>query len=396
MYRHVCVVLILLGFLLCSTGAGAAEEGPDGLEYGDKGWVFTSADAMYRMAFQSRLQFRYVYPMDADPLSCADFPASELSTFKIRRARLKIGGHAFEKWLKYYWEYELASASLLDFRVMVTKYPGLSLKAGQWKAQYNRERIISSGKQQMVERSLITRPFTIDRQQGVSIFGHLKPGDKAGFSYWLSVFTGMGRGGGANDDAHMMYMARAQWNFMGRELKFSSSDVTYHEEVAGVLAFGAVTNRSPYTRFSQDGGGDLPGFEEGPAGQYRVNQWMGETALMYRGFSWQQEFHWKEIHDLKDCTVTKMIGNYAQLGYFFHHVWEAVPEPLELAFRHAFYRPDTDISDNLQQEFSLDLNWFFKGHLNKLTGEVSYLRFAGCPTGGRDKYRFRLQWDISV
>ena len=182
-HKYAWITVITLLLLTCVSGLGLAGDGPGGLEYGDKGWVLTSADGSFRMKFQPRFQFRYTYARGTDPLSCEDFGAGNLSTLLISRARLKIGGHAFEKWLKYYWEYELTSGNLLDFRIMATKYPGFSLKAGQWKAQYNRERIISSGKQQMVERSLITRPFTIDRQQGVSIYGHLKPGDKAEFSY---------------------------------------------------------------------------------------------------------------------------------------------------------------------------------------------------------------------
>ena len=291
---------------------------------------------------------------------------------------------------------ELASGNMLDFRVMVTKYPSLNLKAGQWKAHFNRERVISSGKQQMTERSLITRPFTIDRQQGVSLYGSLSDGGLADFNYWVAVFTGMGRGAGANDDDNMMYMARAQWNFLGRELKFSGSDIPYSEEAAGLIALAAVTNRSPYTRFSTAGGGQLEGFEDGEPGQYRVNQWMVETDFKYKGFSWQQEYHWKEINDRINESVTTLTGNYMQFGYFFHYLLEGIPKQLELAFRHAFYKPDMDNPDNAEHEYSFAANWFFKGHLNKLTAEISYFESRELSENRVDGIRFRIQWDISI
>jgi phosphate-selective porin OprO/OprP len=51
--------------------------------------------------------------------------------------------------------------------------------------------------------------------------------------------------------------------------------------------------------------------------------------------------------------------------------------------------------DDLQQEFSLDLNWFFKGHRNKLTAEISPFDFQSNKETLKEGFRFRIQWDIS-
>jgi phosphate-selective porin len=366
-----------------------------GITYGDKGFEFQTSDHKYLLQIQSRLQFRYAFPADQNPLNLDDFEEENRNIFKINRARLKIGGHAFQPWLKYYWEYEVSQSNLLDFRVMLEKWPFFNVKAGQWKTEYNRERVISSGQQQMVDRSIINRPFTLDRQQGVAIYGRLQGGGMADFNYWFSVLTGNGRGAITNDDEHLMYVTRLQWNFTGNELEMTASDIDYHEELTGLLAIGAVTNRSPYTRFSQSGGGELEGFPIGEPGQYRVNQWVEETALMWRGFSWQQEFHWKQIRDEVNGTTTTMAGNYAQAGYFFHYLWDWVPPPLELAVRHAIYRPDLSQSNSLEQEIGLASNWFFHGHLNKLTMEATYFRFSDTALNLADGLRFRVQLDIS-
>jgi phosphate-selective porin OprO and OprP len=208
---------------------------------------------------------------------------------------LKVGGHAFQPWLKYYWEYELSQSNLLDFRIMIERWKGLNFKVGQWKVEFTPERFISSGEQQMVDRSLINRPFTLDRQQGVEVYGHLKGRGLLDFNYWMAALTGTGRGNRENDDNHVMYFGRAQWNFLGRELEFEGGDLEIHEKPAAIIAVAVVTHRSPYTRFSQSGGGSLEGFENGQAGQYRVNQVNIETAFMYKGFSWQSELHRKEI-----------------------------------------------------------------------------------------------------
>jgi len=296
----------------------------------------------------------------------------------------------------YFFEYELVGSALLDYRFMIEKLPYLSFKAGQWKVYYNRERVISSGSQQMLDRSMINPYFTVDRQQGVSLYGRLDGRGAADFNYWVSVFSGTGRGANENDDAYPMLMARIQWNVLGRELEFSGSDLTFHKRGAGILALAAVTNQSPYTKFSQNGGGELWGFEPGEPGQYRVNQWVEETALMFRGFSWQQEFHWKQVHDRVNGSTTTMIGNYVQFGYFFHYAWSAIPKPLELAFRHSFYYPDLNQTADRQYEYSLAANWFFHAHLNKLTAQVTYMEFRNTATGLQEDLWIALQWDISI
>jgi phosphate-selective porin len=364
--------------------------------HGSRGFEIGTADGNYLMQLQLRVQLRYGYPRLGNPITFGDFSDGEQQVFRINRSRIKVGGNAFKPWLKYYVEYELGGNALLDFRVMVEKWQGLRLKVGQWKVQYSRERIISSGRQHLMERSIINRPFTIDRQQGVSLYGRLKGRGLLDFNYWVSVFTGTGRGARDNDDSRLMYMARLQWNMFGRPVPFSGSDWEYHEDPAGVLVFAAVTNRSPYTRFSTSGGGQLEGFAAGAPGQYRVNQWLQETAFKYRGFAWQQAFHWKQVEDKVNVTTRTLIGTYFQAGYFFNYLWPAFPKPLELAGRMAFYNPDRDLEGDLQREYSLAANWFFNGHLNKLTADVTYFSYDFPGLGGRNEWRLRIQWDVST
>ena len=364
------------------------------IRYGSKGFELSSADENYLMHIEWRGQFRIAYPTDTDPITLNDFEGDKVHMY-INRARMKVGGHSFKPWIKYYLEYELAGSYLLDFRLMIEKYPFLKIKVGQWKVQYNRERIISSGKQQTAERSILTRQFTIDRQQGISLFGHLKGEGIADFNYWLSTLMGTGRGNESNDDHHLMYMMRLQWNFMGQELKFQSSDLNYHEKFAAIIAIGLVTNQSQYTRFSSNGGGHLEGFTESNPGQYRINQSMIETAGMYKGFSWQQELHWKQINDLINTQITTLTGNLVQFGYFPHYAWSKFPKPLEMYTRYAFYIPNLELNDELRQEFTFGFNWFINGHRNKFTIETSYLENTQDTEFQHSGFRYRLQWDIS-
>ena len=57
---------------------------------------------------------------------------------------------------------------------MVQRYEALGLRVGQWKVEYNRERMISSGRQQTLDRSILTYPFAI-------VAGHDGPAVRAFF-----------------------------------------------------------------------------------------------------------------------------------------------------------------------------------------------------------------------
>jgi len=360
-----------------------------------KGFEFHFFDDAYELQIDFRGQFRATYLHDEFPILGEDF-TEESTNFKINRARIKIGGHIYKPYYKFYFEQDIVGGNLLDFRVMIEKYSFLKLKVGQWKARYSRERIISSGKQQDVDRSIINSVFTIDRQQGVSLYGNLKSTGAANFNYWASVFSGTGRSGTSNDDSSLMYLLRLQWNPNEEVLKFSGSDIENHQRFITSIAIAGVTNTSRYTQFSTAGGGQLSGFEDGIDGQYKVDQFLFETAFKYKGLSWQQEFHYKNIDDRVNVEQTSLIGNYVQLGYFFNHSFSKFPENLEIFARQAYYDSNIDVSGNNNYEYTLGCNWFFKGHKNKLTFDYSYLQTDNNESLYSKGNRFRLQWDISI
>ena len=360
-----------------------------------KGFEFHFFEDQYLLQVDFRGQFRASYPYDSFPIISDDFNDDE-TTIGISRARIKIGGHVYKSYYTFYFEQDIKGANLLDFRVQIEKYAFLKLRVGQWKARYTRERVISSGKQQGLERSLINRVFTIDRQQGISLFGNLDGGGAANFSYWTSIFTGMGRGSSNNDDDNLMYLLRFQWNPNGEVVRFSGSDLEYHKKFISSIAFAGVTNTSAYTAFSTRGGEQLFGFEPGEDGQYKVDQLLFETAFKYRGISWQQELHYKNIDDKVNLEQTTLIGNYFQMGYFFHYTFPKFPKSLEIFARQAFYDANIDMAGNNNYEYTIGCNWFFKGHKNKLTFDYSYIEYNEFDPTFESGNRYRIQWDISI
>lgn len=390
-------IMVVLAGLLASISGAAAPEPPEAqpesrFSYGNKGLQFVDASGNNFLWFGVRVQTRWTAArVIEDELPGAPISASD--ELAINRARLKLGGHLLRPALTIYSEYDLVGDNLLDLRATYEFADWLSVRIGQWKSQFNRERIDSSGEQQFVERSIVTPWFTVDRQQGIVASGRLAAGSRADTSYWFGWLTGAGRGGDA-DEAEGLWLARLQWNVDGRMLGFGQSAIRRPAQPESSVAVAAVSGESGFTAYSSAGGGQLPGFSDGAPDRYRIEQFMLETAYQHGGFSWQQEIHWKRIEDTEAGRKTRLIGAYAQAGMFFSELYDVFPEPLELALRVAGVDPDRGRSGASITEFTLGANWFFNGHRNKLSLDLSHIDRRDAPDTDRSN-RVRLQWDWS-
>ncbi len=407
--------------------------------WGKKGFTLATADGLFQTKIQWRFQGRWTYPERSDPRNEGAFTDNEESTFELRRVRMKVGGHGYQPWIKYYFEVDWqpgrdfddgagnAATRLIDWRIMLEKYKWAKLRIGQWKINYSRERVDSSGKQTMVERSIMNRIFTIDRQIGAMLYGRVNPGTPVDMNYYLGVYSGSGRGVAKNDDDNMMYMGRLQWNVFGRELKWRQSDIKFHKKPTASLSIGGYTTIGKCTRWSSGGCGNVSGFESPGSdytqdGRFRVDGIQVGSAFKYRGFAWQHETHWKQVKDSGNAeqynkflmdgdddtdpadglsSKTNMFGGYAMAGYFPHYLISAVPKPLEVAFRYSHVDPNVSEPGDFREEYTVGFNWFFAGHRNKLTLDVSHLTLSALDPNPmvEDKtlseQRVRLQWDVS-
>ncbi|MBC8284286.1 MAG: porin [Nitrospinae bacterium] len=391
---------------------GVKEQGTRNPYHHKKGFHFESQDGNFSTNLQWRAQMRFSSGNRSDPTEESDISGPRtVQDFELRRVRMKIGGHGY-KYVKYYFEIDLqpsrsqssssanSSGRVIDWRIDVQPYEWFGFRVGQWKINYNRERVDSSGRQTFVERSIVNSVFTIDRQVGVLLKGRLNKGTAADFRYYAGIFNGEGRSVQNTSDS-MMKMVRFQWNPLGRDLKWRQSDVKRHEKPTLSLAGAWAGNKSGCTRWSSSGCGNLDGLPRSDTNpdKYDINQYVAEVAYKHQGFALQSEYHWKIIGDAETLENHEMEGAYVSVGYFFNEVIPAIPEELELAFRYAYVdEPNSTrtIQENKRQEFTWGANYFIAGHGNKITADFSYLTLDDRRLDDRfDETRFRLQWDIS-
>jgi hypothetical protein len=356
--------------------------------YGKNGFLLESRNGKFSMGLGGRLQFRYFYPQEGDslaPASAGTADDKDTSSFRIRRARIKAGGHGYWPWLKYYVAYDWVSNTLLDYRLDIAKFKWATLRVGQWKIDYNRERVDSSGAQQFVDRSIVNAPFTLDRQIGARLGGHLFEDTYAYLVYNIGVFNGTGINNTHNDDRKMLWMGRIQWNFLGRDVPFTQSDPEYTPLPIGSIAFAGAHNRTDRTVF--------PGSRNNTVvdGQFEIEQGMQEFAFKWNGLSIQEEFHVKHVTNEVNKQKTTSYGAYAQVGYSPHAVIDRIPKELEFAYRYAFVDPNQANRSDVLREHTVAVNYFFAGHRNKITLDYSHLTQPGFTP----EDRVRLQWDVS-
>jgi hypothetical protein len=363
--------------------------------YGGKGWQM-ELDDRFLMSLEFRLQFRTL--LDSNP---------DENTFNVQRARMKVDGYAFQHWLEYFMEFDFRTPSLLNFEFTLAKLDELQFKLGQWKISYNTERFISSGKQQFVDRTISNRFFTFDRQIGIMVQGDLFKDRIGCTSYRLGIFNGDGRMN-VNNNGKFLYFGRLQWNFSRKVMKMSFGDLARVEKPEGFIAFSAVWNESPYTSFTtggagKDSGGQLPGYDQGTVIDewYLLRQMGFELMFKYRGFSLMSENHVKSIDDRSAGGTlghSLIYGGYVMAGFFPGEFIGFMPDPLEIVFRYSLV--SNTLYSEMVSEYGVALNWYFSGHRNKLTTDVSYLEndVSGEDSTNltySDHIRFRFQWDVS-
>lgn len=212
-------------FLVCASGNAQTVKAKMG-----KGIGFVAADSSLSMQFNTRFQTQYVGVHQLDSKDYTD-------QFTIRRFRLKFKGFMYKPEIQYKIELALSNRDQGDFfaehrgaasivldAVLKWKFaPGWQLWVGQTKLPGNRQRVISSGALQLVDRSILNSRYNIDRDKGLWLHHEHKLGSMV-VREIVAMTSGEGRNisGVSNDSGY---------------------DYTFRGEL---LPFGKFTNKGDY------------------------------------------------------------------------------------------------------------------------------------------------------
>ena len=346
-----------------------------------KGFYLETLDDKFKLEIGNRLQVRYTYDDDEG--------AENTSSFRVRRHKVFFTGHAFTKRLTYKVQWNLPAedgrGQLEDAYANFKFIDFFQMRGGQYKVPYNREELISSGKQQFVDRSIASEEFNLDRDIGVMF--HAKP-MKGLFEYNLAVMTGAGINATKNTNDAMLWTARFAVNPLGDFDAYSESDLKYEETPK--LALGAA--------FATDDGSKMFVRDKVRSFKKAVNtrQVTGDALFKWRGFSFLGAGFWREINAHTgesgfSRSGTNANGYTLQAGYF-------VPTPLlqkhlEFAGRYSYFDPNLRTRKDSEREWGGAVNWFFNDHNNKIQADVRKL-ITERSNDDKDDLEFRLQYQL--
>lgn len=326
---------------------------------------FKTADERYSLNLGFLLQFRYTFN-DNDE----DFDNNDKNTLDVRQAWLYFGGNVYSKDVHYYVGLGAGdfNVNLRDFYVFWTPVEALNAKIGYFKVPFNRQRLASSSKLLLPERSIASEFFDQDRDDGVDVYGLPFDGH---LEYHVAVFNGAGGSANANTDNELMYVLGVRYNPFGKYDYYDETDLVYSKTPKATVGAATVFNPKLDDEKLKD--------TNGVAGVI-------DLGIKYRGISWNNEYYVMSL-DPEDNGSVESDGFFTQIGAF------VVPKRLELAARYSMVDPDHEVSNDIEKEYTAGLNYYFRAHRSKIQTDFSHL-VTDHEEGNEEQNRFRLQYQI--
>ncbi len=361
-----------------------------------KGLTIASEDGDFELTTKLRAQILGTYEIARDP----EF--ERIGGVQIRRARVGFQGHMFGKHNKYKMELALSprdvamrdsgtgTSPLLDWYMTFDYLKAATFVVGQYKVPYNRQRIVSSGALQMVDRSIVQSEFNLDRNVGFDVRstslldGHLH--------YYAGVYGGEGRNAFQLLDTNLLYLARVEVLPFGHFSDFVEADF---ERTGPRLSIGASYAYNTNSRRNQGPLGGAPT----DRGTTTFHNTEADFLLKMYGLSVTGEFFYRKGDrnpgGAMDATQTPPVpfpvekarngyGWFAQAGYL-------LPQTMfEIEARYGQLRGTGDTSLKQRQELGGGVSYYFARHSFKL--QADYFRLWGKDLSkGADQVRLQLE-----
>ncbi|MDG1423602.1 MAG: porin [Flavobacteriaceae bacterium] len=329
------------------------------------------------------------------------------SNLLVRRARLKFSGFAYSPKLKYKLELGLSNRDIGKASSFTNEAPKYILDAvvkwnfsgnfvlwfGQTKLPGNRERVISSGDLQQVDRSLLNSRFNIDRDMGFQLRHHFNLTDTFIVKEMFAVSQGEGRNITTGNLGGHQYTSRVELLPFGKFASkgdYRGSDLKFEPTPKLALGFTYDFNNDAVKNRSNQGS-----YMTNDTGFYSTNISTVFVDAMYKhkGFSLMAEYAYRDAEDAfaknSDGTLT---GDEVQVGNALNlQTGYLLSKTLEVSGRYTNIDWDSDITGKgAENQYTLGLSKYIVGHKLKVQTDVSYLDLAS----KTNQFMYRLQVDI--
>ena len=392
-------VFLCIALFLCMNISSQESNAP---KFGKGLFNLIGKDSSFSMNVSARMQMLGTSNWDLN--NGLSNPSSSLL---VRRARLKFSGFAYSPKLKYKLELGLSNRDIGKASSFTNEAPKYILDAvvkwnfsgnfvlwfGQTKLPGNRERVISSGDLQQVDRSLLNSRFNIDRDMGFQLRHHFNLTDTFIVKEMFAVSQGEGRNITTGNLGGHQYTSRVELLPFGKFASkgdYRGSDLKFEPTPKLALGFTYDFNNDAVKNRSNQGS-----YMTNDTGFYSTNISTVFVDAMYkhRGFSVMAEYAYRDAEDAfaknSDGTLT---GDVVQVGNALNlQTGYLLSKTLEISGRYTNIDWDSDITGKgAENQYTLGLSKYVVGHKLKVQTDVSYLDLAS----KTNQFMYRLQVDI--
>jgi phosphate-selective porin len=287
--------------------------------------------------------------------------------FFVRRARVNVSG-AFAEHFDFKAEVDLGNNSLAattagnwkpsasDIFVNWNRYDFANVKIGQFKTPFGYEQIMPDTQTWFAERSLANDRLTESRQIGAAVSGSFF--DKR-LAYSVGAFNGNGVNQGGNDDDNFIWVGRI--NGTAWSGKLFDQDTKLNLGVNGYVDDSTAVSKGGFGFTGNSFSGDRHGLG-------------ADLQLTFGRFALAAEYlhgHFEPANAVPFAEVDAQ-GYYVMVGY------DILPKKLQAKLRFDSFDPNTDVSGNDTEAWTLGLTDLLKG--NDIRFDVNYV--IGNPGGG--------------
>lgn len=343
-----------------------------------KGIRLETNDGTFGLKFGTRIQPRwdFNYNLTDD---------THFDRMTVKRARLKFDGFFINKDLRYKIEYDVVGGYVRDAVIKYRFAPKWDLWFGQTKLPGNRERVISSGNLEFIDRSVYNSAFTIDRDLGFQVHNEFMLGKVLIRDKWaISAGNGildLSPSKGVEFTGQIQVLPLGEFTKKG---DFIGADVYREEKPKISFEFGADYNMSAYKSNGQIG--TRPGVETDLLNIF------GDVYFKYKGISLLVEASTRstpqrsaEVFDDEGIVVGAFYtgwGMNMQGGYVFKKMWG-------VSGRYAFTKPNVDFYTPIT-DYTVCVSKYVMGHKFKIQTDFTYR-----VQDGRDDWVYgRLQVEL--
>ena len=362
-----------------------------------KGLEFKSKDGRFALAMS--LRFGFLYTFKHDP-SIAD--AVDQHNFEIRRFRTVFFGNLFGAKNKYFLQLAFAPREMdvrdgvvhgtpvYDAYLQFEQLRDLTLRVGQYRVMYTRERNIADVNPLLIDRSLANSEFNVDRDIGLDIRSEDLGGIKK-LRYYAGVFLGEGRDQNKFTDSGLMYVGRFDILPLGLFDDYDASDLWRLQKFR--VSFGVAYAFND--RAKKDKGVLGTAFADGGTASY--HNATADMMIKYGGWSLEAGYMWRQGKRQPGMAQDDMGEVIPAVAARNGHGWLAqtaflIPKTrLEPAVRYSGFRGQGVTSMTDRDEFGVGLNYYFYGHNLKLQADYFRSFAPGMASMATNVLRLQIQ-----